>query len=224
MSSTKAEIDHNLRGFAYFDTFDDLEKWDKNAVDVLQKANTPLLKRASIVPSKEALKSNVLVMRDFRGGYLQSGYEASQGATVPHEDYVMEQWQRVEVFNYFNHYRVSIPPPSWVNAGHRNGSLVLGTFCIEGDPAEKSELQPHRIIEKSGDRFWLADVLSQMAVTYGFDGWLINIETDQIDVSDEVWSNGLPLAGFLKQLRGGLKSLPSGGKVIWYVLPKVSEE
>ena len=207
----KKKVDHELRGLAYFESFEDLDRWKEVDVDPLQKSNTPLLRRPDLPDSLRMKESsNVMLMHDYRGGYLENGYEACQGAVVPKEDYVLEQWQRVEAFNYFTHCRVSIPPPTWVNAGHRNGALILGTFCIEGKDAH-----PELILKKKPDgKYSLAETLAQMAACYGFDGYLMNIEV-AIGVSDDVWDGGKALETLLDQLKEGLKSLPSGGKVIW---------
>jgi endo-beta-N-acetylglucosaminidase D len=208
----KRKVDHDLRGFAYFDSFEELNQWTEAKVDPLHKANTPLLRRPDIPASfHKTESSNVMVMHDYRGAYLESGYEACQGAIVSAKDYILEYWQQVETFNYFTHFRVSIPPPTWVNTGHRNGTLVLGTFCIEGGDQAKAK---HILDKNKNGKYTLADILARMAACYGFDGWLMNVETD-INVDDSVWDGGKALEAFLTQLRGGLKSLPSGGKVIW---------
>lgn len=209
----RRNIDHELRGLAYFDSFEDLERWKEADVNPLQKSNTPLLKRPDIPASLQKKESsNVMLMHDYKNGYLENGYEGCQGAIVSNEDYILEQWQRVEAFNYFTHYRVSIPPPTWVNTGHRNGALMLGTFCIEG-----ANDHPEVILKKGPDgKYLLANILARMAACYGFDGYLMNIEV-ATGVSTKVWDGGKALEAFLNQLREGLKSLPSGGKVIWYI-------
>ena len=206
----KRKVDHDLRGFAYFDSFEELDHWTEASVDPLHKANTPLLKRPDMPASLHMKESsNVMVMHDYRGAYLENGYEACQGAIVSTKDYILEYWQRVEAFNYFTHFRVSIPPPTWVNTGHRNGTLVVGTFCIEGGDQSK-----HILDKRPDGKYKLADILVRMAACYGFDGWLMNVETD-VKVDSNVWDGGKTLEAFLNQLREGLKSLPSGGKVIW---------
>lgn len=40
-------------------------------------------------------------------------------------------WDQIDLFVYFSHHMVTIPPPGWVMAAHRNGVRVLGTFITE---------------------------------------------------------------------------------------------
>ena len=217
MAPTKQMVDHAMKGLAYFDTFSELYDWTEESVDDLQRSNTPFLKRPlQPEPSNALPSSNVLLMHDYRNGYIESGYEGSQGAFISHEEYALEYWQRVEVFDYFAHYRVSIPPSSWVNAGHRNGTLVLGTFSLEGQKDhEIKATHCERMLVQEGSRYWVADKLARMASHYGFDGYLLNIETGNLNVGADVWRNGKALAEFLTQLQQDLAQLPSGGKLIW---------
>ena len=204
--------DHDLRGLAYFSTMSEVYAWTEASVDPVQKSNTPLMRRLHVPTSMSQKRaSNVLVLSDFANGYHSSGYDACQGADVQSEVYILEQWQRVEAFNYFTHNRVGIPPPTWVNAGHRNGALVLGTFIIErfdGQPHEETKL----LLEKVDGKYKLADILARMAACYGFDGWLINVEST---IASEDWAGGDSLKALLDQLKQGLAVLPSGGKVVW---------
>jgi mannosyl-glycoprotein endo-beta-N-acetylglucosaminidase len=205
----KRNIDHDLRGLAYYDDFTDLWSWDETKVDPLHIANTPLLERPDIPNNiKKDKSSKVVLLNDYHNGYGKTGYEACQGANVLNKDYVCEYWQYVEAFNYFGHYRAMIPPAVWTNAGHRNGALILGTFCIEG-----GDLAPIlKKNDKDPKKYMLADVLVRMASTYNFDGWLINIEAA---FPQNVWQGGEPLKELLTQLKYGLAELPSGGKLIW---------
>lgn len=45
--------------------------------------------------------------------------------------YNIQYWSHIDTFIYFSHNRVSIPPPVWTNAAHRNGVLCLGTLITE---------------------------------------------------------------------------------------------
>ena len=214
----KVKVDHEQRGLAYLESMEQVKNWKEADVNPLQKSSTPLLKRPAI-PASLQLKdgsSNIFLMHDYKGSYLENGYEGCHGAIVDNEYYFLEQWQRVESFNYFTHARVSIPPASWINTGHRNGALVLGTFCVEtgnGLPSSESKY----LLDQEGGKYILADRLARMAICYGFDGWLMNIECSfDVQARPNVWNGGNALMDLLEQLRKGLQTLPSGGKVIWY--------
>lgn len=86
--------------------------------------------------------------------------------------YNFVHWPYVRALNYYHHSLLAVPPTVWTNAAHRNGVPVLGTVtsdcagCVQEmdrlfDPA--NGLQP-------------ADQLRLIADTYGFDGWLIDVE------------------------------------------------
>ncbi|OAP55445.1 hypothetical protein AYL99_10418 [Fonsecaea erecta] len=223
----KDDQDRFVNGFAFFRKLDDIYAWEPKDADVLQIANTPLYKRPT---GGDQSKCKILVMHDYRGNYLP--YEASQGLTQPRKDYIMEYWQHVEIFNYFSHRRVTIPPPAWINAGHRNGALVLGTFIIE----PFSQEDPKRIFHTYSPTpakmpYRLPDILAEMASVYGFDGWLLNFESMIVDGADfqedangkqltrhDKWSDFSQdvLKTWVAQLKTRLAQKVPHGKVIWY--------
>ena len=209
-SQVNDHINHDLKCFAYFNNIDETYNWTEASADPLHRANTPLLRRPGIPDSlRMNASSDILIMHDYKGGYIENGYEACQGAQVTSKDYILEYWQHLSIFNYFTHHQIGIPPPTWINTGHRNGVMVLGTFIIENSE------QTWRMMEKLADgRYKLVDILIRMALHYGFDGWFMNIERG-IDVEEDIWNGGKLLELFLQQLQSGLKVLPSGGKVIW---------
>lgn len=188
-----------LKGFAYLKTFDELLAWTEDDVDALQKSNTPLLQRAQ---SDRDHGAKVMLIHDYQGGY--NDYESCQGQVVPKEQYSCNYLQFVETFVYFSHRLVSVPPPTWTNTCHRNGVNVLGTFIVEpGSTDVECILQQDEL-----GSFWVARKLADMAKCYGFEGWLINIETSFPLLS---WS-AAKLEGFLRQLRA---ELGVNSKVVW---------
>ena len=213
MASDK-DRDHDLRGLAYFGTVKEVSEWKATSVDPLSVSNTPFLKRSygPYIPASnpKGTSANLLLLDDC--GYR--GYDRCQGAVVDSEVYICEQWQRVEAFNYFSHNRVGIPPTAWINAGHRNGALVLGTIICDGNDKQEAK----DLLQIKDGKYTIASILAQMAAVYGFDGWFINIEC-KFASSTEEWKSGSSLKLFLDQLRKDLKNLPSGGKVIWLVMP-----
>lgn len=40
--------------------------------------------------------------------------------------YTFYHWQYVDIFVYFSHHVVTVPPVGWTNAAHRHGVCVLG--------------------------------------------------------------------------------------------------
>ena len=61
-----------------------------------------------------------------------------QGSAT-HNPYVFYHWRYIDIFVYFSHHTVTIPPVCWTNAAHRNGIPVLG----EGKAGCKGEPQGH---------------------------------------------------------------------------------
>lgn len=47
--------------------------------------------------------------------------------------YRFNHWNSTDIFIYFSHHRLTIPPPSYTNIAHQNGVKSLGTFITEGD-------------------------------------------------------------------------------------------
>lgn len=132
--------------------------------------------------------------------------------------YTFPVWHATDVFVYFSHARVSIPPPSWIEVGHTHGTRVLGSIVTEwadGRAANAALLaQPEAFAAK----------LASLAGYYGFDGWLVNVEAD---VSSSGGSEGgskggwtpeaLALVSFLRALTAAVKAaVPTGGLVIAY--------
>lgn len=48
-----------------------------------------------------------------------------QGSTA-RSPYCFYHWQSIDVFVYFSHHTVTIPPVGWTNAAHRHGVCMLG--------------------------------------------------------------------------------------------------
>ena len=115
--------------------------------------------------------------------------------------------QYVETFIYFSHKLVCIPPTAWINTCHRHGVKVLGTFIMEGDAHAKAI---GKMFDQTDGEYVVARRLASMAKTYGFDGWLLNIETDFPYAIQHPVSN---LTAFIRSLK---RFLGASGIVIWY--------
>ncbi|KAK4987808.1 hypothetical protein LTR50_004360 [Elasticomyces elasticus] len=201
-----------LKGFAYFDTFEELEQWLPDDVDPIGRANTPLISRPTDTPEADNSKhlANVILIHDYAGNY--HNYESVQDIGVDSESYSCEYMQFVDTFVYFSHKLVCVPPPAWTNSLHRNGVKVLGTFLIEPQTPHIERMLRKEIFREPRNQYWsypIAQKLAQMASSYGFDGWLINIE------KTFPWREWNPqsMRGFLEQLKF---ELGKEGLMVWY--------
>ncbi|OAG10834.1 uncharacterized protein CC84DRAFT_1139689 [Paraphaeosphaeria sporulosa] len=196
-----------LKGFTYFDTFDQLVAWTEADSDPIQKANTPLLARPPPVGESGVQNANVLICHDYSGNYHD--YESATAIGLDEEAYCCQYLQYVESFIYFSHKLVCVPPPSWINTLHRNGVKAFGTLLIEMQTRDtESLLRSTTRMENGQERkdFPLAKRLSDIASHYGFDGWLINIEKP-------FPQNNLELDPFLRQLK---ELIGVNKELIWY--------
>jgi len=194
-----------LTGFAYFDTFQELEDWLPEHVDPIQRANTPLLQRPALTAQKDNVSktSKIILCHDYNGGYHD--YESVRPAGVDTEYYSCEYLQYVDTFIYFSHKLVCVPPPTWINTLHRNGVKVLGTFMIEPHSPDV-----HRILRETDGDFHVAKRLACMADTFGFDGWLLNIEKE---FPEDTTHFSAGLTNFIENLK---KHAGGDKQVIWY--------
>ncbi|KAJ3676455.1 hypothetical protein LUZ60_003867 [Juncus effusus] len=149
-------------------------------------------------------RPRMLVCHDMKGGYtddiwVQGG--DNEGA------YAIWHWGLMDVFVYFSHYLVTIPPPCWINAAHTHGVKVLGTFITEWDEGKES-CKTLLATKESAQMY--ADRLSELAQALGFDGWLINMEVNlDIDLIEN-------MKEFVKHLTNSMHSAVPGSLIIWY--------
>ncbi|XP_022551383.2 cytosolic endo-beta-N-acetylglucosaminidase 2-like isoform X2 [Brassica napus] len=161
----------------------------------------------STVPLRRDLPNNrprVLVCHDMKGGYVEDkwvqGCENDAGYAIWH-------WYLMDVFVYFSHSLVTLPPPCWTNTAHRHGVKVLGTFITEWDEG-KAACKEMLATKESAQMY--AERLSELATSLGFDGWLINIE-------NEIDKEQIPnLMEFVSHLTEVLHLSTPGSLVIWY--------
>ncbi|KAG0211755.1 hypothetical protein BGX33_004097 [Mortierella sp. NVP41] len=164
----------------------------------------------------------VIVCHDMAGGYAE---DASPQGNDYCRIYSIQYWNHVDIFIYFSHYRITIPPPVWTNAAHRNGVRSLGTIITEWLPGvlETDEMVSgpgQALADEDGndtvDRRWFsrtyADKLVDLAVYYKFDGWFINIESIMRGGVQQVNQTIAFLSYFREQIR---QRIP-GGELHWY--------
>ncbi|XP_068770278.1 cytosolic endo-beta-N-acetylglucosaminidase [Struthio camelus] len=181
---------------------EELLAWQPTSNDDFNVAATPLAKRQ---PPLHAKRPRTLVCHDMRGGYLEDRFIQGSATRNP---YVFYHWRYIDIFVYFSHHTVTIPPVCWTNAAHRNGVPVLGTFIAEWTEGEKlceaflaGGPEAYRAVSQQ---------LARVARHYRFDGWLVNLESKL----SEAAARNLPL--FLRHLTAEVHGAVPGGLVLWY--------
>lgn len=168
--------------------------------DNLSVASVPLRSVKKEIPQKP----RTLVCHDMGGGYTEDrfiqGYKSMNCYRIHH-------WNFIDIFVYFSHNIVTIPPPCWTNAGHKHGVKVLGTFITEWKEGAR---YCSSILDNVESYQHFAKQLVDIACYYNFDGWLINIENEIIPSQVE------SLVDFLRFLTTSMHSAKPDSQVIWY--------
>lgn len=145
--------------------------------NVLSDCHVPL--NGFIPKSRNDVKfiPKTLVCHDYKGGYLEDRYleEVNKGSC-----YTFYNWSHIDIFVYFSHNFITIPPLCWLNVAHQNGVRVLGTFITEFNEGEKICQEIFRDIPTMQ---MLAKHLAKLTTIFKFDGWLLNIENPIADTS-----------------------------------------
>ncbi|XP_030379694.1 cytosolic endo-beta-N-acetylglucosaminidase-like [Scaptodrosophila lebanonensis] len=117
------------------------------------------------------------------------------------DDYRFVHWAVIDYFCYFGPNYVNVPPPGWINAAHRHGVPIFGTFI-----ARHSELMEEALSKVDV----IVDALVNLCKNFGFEGWLINVGCIVQPKRVE------KLLCFLRQLRVAIKREIPHGRIFWY--------
>ncbi|XP_058075128.1 cytosolic endo-beta-N-acetylglucosaminidase 1-like [Magnolia sinica] len=163
------------------------------------KASVPLPPGSSS-PSRPRM----LVCHDMAGGYLDDKWV--QGGNNA-DAYAIWHWYLIDVFVYFSHSLITIPPPCWTNTAHTHGVKILGTFITEWD---EGKVIANTVLSTKESAQMYAELLTELAATLGFDGWLINME---VQLNKEQIPN---LKEFVNHLTQTMHAHVPDSLVIWY--------
>ncbi|KIK62945.1 glycoside hydrolase family 85 protein, partial [Collybiopsis luxurians FD-317 M1] len=127
----------------------------------------------------------------------------------------------------FSHHRVTIPPPGWINAAHRQGVKMLGTLIFEGGGEQDclrllvgrlpnsrtgTVSQPLTTTSLPISPHY-ARILADLARQRGFDGYLLNFECPLAGGIEQTRA----LAAWITLLRFELKAkVGSHAEAMWY--------
>ncbi|XP_065591381.1 cytosolic endo-beta-N-acetylglucosaminidase [Cyrtonyx montezumae] len=186
----------------FLSSLEELLSWQPNSHDEFNICTVPLAQRQ---PPLHSRRPRTLLCHDMRGGYLEDRFIQGSATRNP---YVFYHWRYIDIFVYFSHHTVTIPPVCWTNAAHRNGVPVLGTFITEWTDGEKL---CEAFLAGGEDAYHaVSQQLARIAQHYRFDGWLINMENA---LSAAAVGN---LPSFLRHLTTQVHGAVPGGLVIWY--------
>ena len=68
---------------------------------------------------------------------------------------------------------MTIPPSGWLNAAHRHGVSVLGTYITEGDSGSRLL---HEVLASVESVQRTVAAMTRLCLHFGFEGWLVNVE------------------------------------------------
>lgn len=123
------------------------------------------------------------------------------------DDYRFYNWSGIDIFCYFSHKYITIPPLSWINASHSNGVKIIGTFIVEHQEGGQRLAE---VLQSDDSMHEVAEAMVFVAKYCKFEGWLINVECNV-----EPTKVGR-LRDFVGYLTRRIHEEIPGGLVIWY--------
>ncbi|BGO98491.1 hypothetical protein JCM10021v2_002151 [Rhodotorula toruloides] len=137
--------------------------------------------------------------------------------------YTFQWFHLCDTFIYFSHHRVSCPPSGWIRSAHVNGTKILGTLIFEWDAGREDIVELVAPTSPTAKRFSsfstrYADLLVDVAVERGFDGWLVNVEVDlgSGSAKEGAKEHTRVLLDWLVYFQAALKKRIPHAEVVWY--------
>ena len=145
----------------------------------------------------------LMVCHDMKGNYLNDKWNLG---SIFGNAYQILHWKHVDLFCYFSHNFITVPPKLWVNNCHRHGVKVIGTVITEWEAGYNVCCS---MFTTTFSALEFAEKLIIIAMQHNLDGWLINIENklDQLHISNVLL--------FLQTLTAKLHLYKSYSEVIW---------
>ncbi|GJQ80903.1 hypothetical protein Trydic_g4720 [Trypoxylus dichotomus] len=159
----------------------------------------------NFIPTRRLNKNFVpktLVCHDMKNGYLEDKYV---GRVNVGNRYTFYRWSQIDIFVYFSHHFITVPPLAWINLAHKNGVPILGTFITEWDAGKTICNEIFKDVETLENT---ATALVELCLLFHLDGWLLNIENKV--------ENPQNLQRFVQFLTDQLHAKKSNSYIIWY--------
>ncbi|XP_050560748.1 uncharacterized protein LOC118264433 isoform X2 [Spodoptera frugiperda] len=143
-----------------------------------------------------------LVCHDMANGYHD---DCVIEGTNKFDAYTFYNWAGIDIFCYFSHHLITIPPVGWINVGHAHGVKVIGTIITEwGDGITFWD----EVLSSETKYQDMASALVAIAKTLKFDGYLLNVE-NKVSQPDT-------LLQFVKYLHRMLHAELPHATLLWY--------
>ena len=189
----------------------------KQLYNINDTINDPLNKSViKYTPRSNSNRQRVIHCHDYKGGYTDDA--SSQPITNNSNTlqmYNFMHWNMIDIFIYFSHERVSIPTKSYIDQCHKHNVLCLGTFIVEWG-AGTDEM----MYLLTNQHLWeyCANQLIKLALYYGYDGYLINIESDIATTDDQSITDDYinRLQQWLDYLTRQIHHFIPNSMIIWY--------
>jgi len=228
VTTAKVEIRHDQPPFAL--TLAQLKQWSPQSqlATADNISRQPLARRfvaPLLVDSQQDQRAKVLYAPDGMNNF--SNYLQAQ---PKFNLYNFSNWAQIDVLNWFAgtaDLTIQIPARPWVETAHKNGVKVIGSVFLGIAQWGGSPDTVEKLLEQDGQgRFVMAHQLVAIAQYYGFDGWLVNQETDLTAVKDaqnqllkgqEDAKRGAELAARMLAFMQYLTAIaPQGMEIHWY--------
>ena len=147
-----------------FDTAQAILTWQSSSADPLTVGRAPLS------PHVGSQDVQLLVGLDNGPWTYWSEFDANPQGGHRGNVYNFQYWQYVDAMYYYVHRLAAVPPAMWIDAAHRNGVKVYSAVTCDcvGCADEFTKL-----VQQSDEA---AEQLYLIADTYGFDGWMFDVE------------------------------------------------
>ncbi|CAF1323401.1 unnamed protein product [Adineta steineri] len=174
-------------------------------LDISASCLTNRFKSSPLIPRHTSPRQKILLCHDMKGGYLEDKH--TQGCQTNEPCYRFFRWHLIDIFTYFSHELVTIPPLVWINCAHKNGVQILGTFITEFGNGK--DICRHLLAsDENVDR--VVDALALLMAWYNFDGYLLNIENP---IEPEYIER---LLSFVSKLKIACSKIDRNSLIIWY--------
>lgn len=185
--------------------FDDKDTYFDNDKDISLEIEASLINKKWKRPSNNYLSLNqekVVVCHDMMNGYIKDNYYSMNMSLRSPDSFRFHHFMNSDIFIYFSHHSITIPPYSYIKVCHSLGIKILGTVILEWSYQFIEDLA------NDAEKGEIIDKLVYLCQKKGFDGYLLNFELSSTRVKD--------LIAWVSLLYQRLKEKNEEYILIWY--------